>query len=247
VTRALALGLGLSGVHEVSSRRQRRSLEGFAVGIDPGHNGKNWTDPSYIDQPIWNGHNVETCDTAGTATDAGYPESLYNWSVAVRLRDHLEGKGARVVMTRHSNDGIGPCVTSRAHILDKGRVDVAIDIHADGGPPTGRGFSVLVPVRGFENAKVIGPSYRFAYRVRSAFVNLTPMPISDYDGIHGIVPRDDLAGLNLTTVPKVLVECGNMRNATDATMLVTPAFQRAAASALLMAIELFLRSEYPDR
>jgi len=33
------------------------------------------------------------------------------------------------------------------------------------------------------------------------------------DGTNGIVPRFDLAGVNLTTAPKVLIECGNMRNA----------------------------------
>ena len=52
------------------------------------------------------------------------------------------------------------------------------------------------------------------------------MPISTYDGADGLQPRDDLAGLNLTTVPKVLIECGNMRNATDAALLVTPSFQK---------------------
>jgi N-acetylmuramoyl-L-alanine amidase len=70
------------------------------------------------------------------------------------------------------------------------------------------------------------------------------MPISDYYGHDGIVPRDDLAGLNLTTVPKVLIECGNMRNATDAAMLVTHRFQRQVAEALLLAIENFLRAEH---
>jgi len=244
VSRAAAVALGITVAPGRAGDATARPLSGLRVGIDPGHNGRNWTDPSYIDRPIWNGHNVETCDTTGTATDGGYPESQYNWNVAVMLRDRLEGDGAHVVMTRDSNDGVGPCVTKRAEILDRGRVDVAIDIHADGGPPTGRGFSVLVPVKGFENAKVIGSSYRFAYKVRSAFVNRTPMPISDYYGHDGIVPRDDLAGLNLTTVPKVLIECGNMRNATDAAMLVTHRFQRQVAEALLLAIENFLRAEH---
>ena len=55
------------------------------------------------------------------------------------------------------------------------------------------------------------------------------MPESTYDGVDGITHRDDLAGLNLTTVPKVLIECGNMRNATDAALLVRSSFQRKAA------------------
>ena len=66
------------------------------------------------------------------------------------------------------------------------------------------------------------------------------MPVSDYDGVDGLQPRNDLAGLNLTTVPKVLIETGNMRNATDAAMLVTPAFQQAAAAAMAQAITIYL-------
>ena len=66
------------------------------------------------------------------------------------------------------------------------------------------------------------------------------MPESDYTGTGGILPRDDLAGLNLTTVPKVLIECGNMRNATDAALLVTARFQQQVAAALTAAIVRFL-------
>ena len=66
------------------------------------------------------------------------------------------------------------------------------------------------------------------------------MPVSTYDGVDGLQPRDDLAGLNLTTVPKVLIECGNMRNATDAKLLVTSSFQKRAAAAIAAAITGFL-------
>ena len=240
------LALGVAGATAsaaatgASSARGRRLLEGRAVGIDPGHNGQNWADPGFINESIWNGHNVETCDTTGTATDAGYTEALFNWNVSVQLRSRLEALGARVVMTRDSNSGVGPCVTTRAQIIDRGKVDVAIDIHADGGPPSGRGFTVLVPVRDFENAKVIVSSYLFGLAVRTAFRERTVMPQSDYYGTDGIQPRNDLAGLNLTTVPKVLIECGNMRNAVDAGLLVTDAFQTQVARALEAAIVSFL-------
>ncbi len=66
------------------------------------------------------------------------------------------------------------------------------------------------------------------------------MPLSSYDGVDGLQPRDDLAGLNLTTVPKVLIECGNMRNATDAKLLVSSSFQKRAAAAIAAAMIKFL-------
>jgi len=66
------------------------------------------------------------------------------------------------------------------------------------------------------------------------------MLVSDYYGHNGYITRNDLAGLNLTTMPKVLVECGNMRNAADAALLARPAVQRSIAAALTAAIIRFL-------
>ncbi len=217
-----------------------RPLAGKVVGIDPGHNGGNAADPGYINRLIWNGREQETCDTTGTETDGGYTEARYNFNVAEYLRADLRRVGARVVMTRHSNNGVGPCVTRRAAILNDAHSNVAIDIHADGGPPGGRGFTVLEPVADGPNDKVIGSSDRFGRDVHTAMLSGTSMPISDYYGHDGYEPRDDLAGLNLTTVPKVLIECGNMRNAVDARLLTTARFQRQVAAALTAAITRFL-------
>ena len=57
-------------------------LAGTVVGIDPGHNGRNYTDPSFLNHLIWNGREEETCDTTGTETDGGYTEARFNWNVA---------------------------------------------------------------------------------------------------------------------------------------------------------------------
>jgi len=182
----------------------------------------------------------ESCDTTGTETAGGYTEARFNFSVASYLRRDLEALGARVVMTRHTNNGVGPCVTTRAKIINRAHANVAIDIHGDGGPPSGRGFTVLEPVADGPNDKVIAASARFGADVRAALLKHTTMPESDYYGHDGLISRDDLAGLNLTAVPKVLVECGNMQNASDASLLTRPSFQRRLARALTAAIVAFL-------
>ncbi len=216
------------------------SLAGKTVGIDPGHNGGNFNDPSYINQMIWNGREMEHCNTTGTATDSGYTEAQYNFRVATDLAADLRAEGARVVMTRHSNTGVGPCVNRRAQIIDASGAGVAIDIHADGGPASGRGFAILEPVADGTNDRIIAPSQQFGRILLRDFHTVTGMPTSTYDGTGGVVFRDDLAGLNLTTVPEVLIETGNMRNATDAAMLTNPAWQRLAASAIARAITTYL-------
>ena len=133
-------------------------LAGKIVGIDPGHNGLNYTAPQIINQPVWNGQEDEACDTTGTETAGGYTEAQYNFNVATYLEADLEAEGAEVVMTRPNNSGIGPCVTTRAAIINDAHADVAVDIHADGGPVDGRGFAVLEPVADGPNSAVIASS-----------------------------------------------------------------------------------------
>jgi N-acetylmuramoyl-L-alanine amidase len=215
-------------------------LAGRVVGIDPGHNGGNFSDPGYINQLIWNGRESETCDTTGTETASGFTEASFNFDVASDLRADLVAAGAKVVMTRQDNTSVGPCVTTRAQILNNAHADVAIDIHADGGPAWGRGFTVLEPVADGPNDAVISPSLQFGADVRTAMLSSTSMPESNYYGAAGLITRDDLAGLNLTTVPKVLIECGNMPNSTDAGLLASPAFQQQLARAFTAAIMVFL-------
>ena len=217
-------------------------LAGKVIAVDPGHNGGNFTAPGVINQLVWNGREWEACDTTGTATDAGYTEALFNFNVAQYLVSDLEAEGATVVLTRTSNWGVGPCITERAAIGNNAHADAAISIHGDGGPPTGRGFAILEPVADGPNDGVIAASQALGLDIRSAFSAGTGEPVSTYDGIDGIQPRDNLAGLNLTTVPKVLIECANMRNSTDAAFLTTSAWQQSAAQALASGLTAYLTS-----
>lgn len=211
-------------------------LAGKVIGIDPGHNGRNKDDPAYINRLVWNGREEEACDTTGTETNSGYTESRFTFNVATYLRADLRRDGAHVVMTRDSNRGVGPCVNRRARILNRAHARVSIDIHADGGPASGRGFTVLEPIADGPNNKVIKASDRFGADVHGALLKHTRMPISNYYGRGGYIKRDDLAGLNLTTEAKILIECGNMRNSTDARLLTATWFQKQLARAFASAI-----------
>ena len=235
-----------AGVRAAGSRSDSRPLAGKIVGIDPGHNGLNYTDPAFLSKQIWNGREWEDCDTTGTQTAGGYTEARFTFNVATYLAADLRKDGARVVLTRPSNRGIGPCVDRRARILDRAHANISIDIHADYGPASGRGFTVLEPVADGPNDKVVGPSIRFGHYVHTAFLRRTRMTVSDYYGHNGYILRNDLAGLNLTTMPKVLIESGNMNNATDARLLTQARVQRSIARALAAAIIRFLTGHWPS-
>src|SRR5258707_1287493 len=97
----------------------RPPLAGTIVGIDPGHNGLNYTSPAFLNRKVWNGREWEGCDTTGTRTAGGYTEARFNWNVAGYLRADLIRMGARVVMTRKGNQGLGPVVDTRTRILNR--------------------------------------------------------------------------------------------------------------------------------
>ena len=217
-------------------------LDGKVIVVDPGHNGGNAAAPSVINRPVWNGRESETCDTTGTQTDGGYTEARFNWRVALYLTADLRGEGATVVLTRTSNTGIGPCVTQRAAIGNDAHANAAVSIHADGGPAGGRGFAILEPVADGVNNAIIRPSAALGADLRAAFAGGTGEPVSSYDGIGGIQPRDDLAGTNLSTIPKVFIECANMRNSTDAALVTSPVWQARAARAIATGLTIFLRT-----
>jgi N-acetylmuramoyl-L-alanine amidase len=132
----------------------------------------------------------------------------------------------------------------RAAIANELHADVAISIHADGGPPGGFGFAVDTPLPVVssisDNRAIVGPSDQLSVDVRNAFQAATGEPPSDYTGQDGIVYRSDLGGLDLSTVPKVLIECANMRNARDAALVQQPQWRQSAAQGIADGMEQFL-------
>jgi N-acetylmuramoyl-L-alanine amidase len=245
-TRSITTAADIApGVAPAAPRRARTaasaSLRGRVITVDPGHNGGNFTASQQIGRLVNDGNGEKECDTTGTAAPDGYRETDFNWNVAVRLRALLRAAGARVVMTRSSNTGIGPCITERAAIGNRAHSDAAISIHADGGPPDGSGFAILIPapIPSRADHAIIAPSHRLALALRGSLERFGLHP-STYDGVDGLAARTDLGGLNLSRVPKVFVEVANMQNRADEAPMERPAFREGVARALLVGLEQFL-------
>lgn len=216
------------------------SMAGMVVVIDPGHNGKNAEHPDEINRLVDIGNGTKACNTTGTQADDGYPEAAFNWALALATRDALEELGATVVMTRRDNDGWGPCIDQRAAIGNEAGADAVISIHADGGPATGRGFHVIhpAPIPGLTD-DIAGESRALAEALLLAFPG-SGMPVADYVGSDGLSERSDLGGLNLSDVPAVFLEVGNMKNASDIALLEDEGFRSKAAGAITAALVDFL-------
>ena len=109
-----------------------------------------------------------------------------------------------------------------------------------------RGFHVVLPgsvhAGAADTRPVVGPSRELGERIAGRFVRATGSVPSTYvgDGT-GLVTRKDLGGLNLSTVPKVFIECGNMRDSADAALLTSGAWRQKAAQGISEGIVSFLR------
>jgi len=216
-------------------------LAGKTVAIDPGHDGGNAAHSREINRLVNAGTLWKACDTVGASTNDGYSEAAYNLDVALRLARVLRAEGARVVLTRTTNTGWGPCITQRAAIGNRAHADAAISIHADGGPPGGRGFHVIYPPSTPHLTDDIAvASHRLALDVRDAFHRGTGEPYATYIGRDGLDVRSDLGGLNLSDVPKVFIETANMRNGWDAARIESRAYRQREAEALARGLAAFL-------
>lgn len=221
-------------------------LSGRTVVIDPGHNPGNFEHTDEIDQQVDVGTHRKECDTTGTTTNSGYLEAEFTMDVSVRAREILEDQGAKVVLTHETGDRAwGPCITERARIGNEAGADAVVSVHADGVSAGSRGYHVILPaeVKGgaADTAAIVGPSRRLGERIAANFARTTGSPPANYlGGGTGLVVRDDLGGLNLSTRPKVFIECGNMRDAKDAAQLTSPQWRQKAAQGIADGIVGFL-------
>jgi N-acetylmuramoyl-L-alanine amidase len=191
-------------------------LAGVTIAIDPGHNGGNATHVAQISRLVWSGIAWKPCNTVGTRTASGYAEHRFNFVIALRVKASLEALGAVVHLTRTTDTGVGPCVDVRGRFGADVGADLTVSIHANGSASSHRGFFVMRPglVDGYTDDIVAG-SRRLASSLRAGLL-AAGVPIANYYTTTGIKVRRDLATFNLSDVPVVMVELGNMRNAGDA-------------------------------
>lgn len=207
------------------------------VVLDPGHNGGNSTHPDQVQKLVPAGHGtMKPCNTTGTATDAGYAEHAFNWDVAQRVRTLLRGD-ARIVLTRSNDTGVGPCVDVRAAIGNQARADAVVSIHGDGSL-TGHGFHVIQAAG--DPGGQQDRSRALAVDVHNQLAAHSGLVPSTYVGEAGYKTRTDLAGLNLSTRPSILVECGNMRDPGDAAILSAANGRQHIAEAIAAGIRSYL-------
>jgi N-acetylmuramoyl-L-alanine amidase len=237
----MAVGLLIAASAPVapSATAAPANIAGMIVFLDPGHNGAN--DASISRQVPTGRGGTKDCQASGTSTDNGYPEHTFNWDTVLRIRAQLTALGVRTAMSRGNDDALGPCVDERAAMANALHPDAIVSIHADGGPPTGRGFHVNYSAPPL-NAAQAGPAVQFAQVMRDQLAG-SGIPPANYIGSNGLYPRSDLAGLNLAQYPSILVELGNMKNPADVGLITSADGRQKYADAVVRGIAGFLGAQ----
>jgi N-acetylmuramoyl-L-alanine amidase len=215
-------------------------LSGHVIVIDPGHDIGNSSHLRQINRTYWVGMR-KICNTTGTATNAGLPESTYAFDVAARLRRLLTAQGATVMLTRDRNtrSTYGPCIGARGTLAAQEGAELMVAVHADGGPASGRGFHVIGPklYPGYTDDIYVG-SKRLA-RAMVAGMVAQGLPRSTYLS-STIQLRKDTGAINVSDVPTITVETLNMRNRADAARASSKAGRQLVARGLYAGILRYL-------
>lgn len=197
------------------------------MAIDPGHNGGNFNNTKAIARKVPDGRGGQkACNTTGTATTSGFRESTFNWLVAQKLNAILQAHGATVTLTRDGDDGVGPCVDARGAAGNT--ADVLVSIHANGSDnPSVRGWFLLYSAKPL-NTQQGEPSRLLAGHLAETLAahGFPTNPNGPY------TPREDIATINHSGAPVVMLELLEMKNPDDAALAESPTDQQRYAQAI---------------
>lgn len=204
-------------------------LDGVTVVLDPGHNSDNAANVQTINAQVPDGRGgTKACNTVGTTNLSGYPEHDFTFDVADRARQLLEDEGATVVMTREAT-GVGPCVDARGQAAEESDADLFVSIHGNGSESAApHGFFAMVVATPLHEPQG-EPSRALAEDLVAA---LEPEGFTPSSWAGDIIERDDLATLNHSTRPAVMLELAEFRNPEESVAVEDPEVRARYAAAI---------------
>lgn len=202
------------------------ALAGKTIFLDPGHQAS--AAGRSLSAQVSDGRGgKKDCQTTGATGVNGAEEHTVNWQITQLVKAGLESQGARVVLSRPDDLGWGGCVDERAAAASRSGAAVAVSLHADstsrGADGAKKGFHMIVPSLPIPDATVnrvqSGEGRKASTVMRDSFL-AAGFPSANYAGVNnGIQTRPDIAAVNLTKVPAVFIEMGNLSNPAEAAAL----------------------------
>lgn len=186
--------------HQPSSLK----LKDLTIGLDAGHGG----------------------EFPGAISPSGIKEKDVNLDIVLRIKELLEKKGAKVVLTRDGDTG--PTMTERKRIWREAGVDIAISVHnnSGGGALASPGTAVL---------------YKHLSNLPLAQAMLTRLLETGLP-LFGLVGNFNFSLNGPTDYPNVLIEGMFMSSLAEEEKLADANFRALVAEKIVVALEDYLKS-----
>ena len=212
--------------------------EQLVVAIDPGHQG-NWIDMSEKEPNGPGSSEMKAKATTGTqGSFSGKAEYELNLEISLLLRDELEKRGYRVILTREDND-TAISNAERAQMAYEEGGDIYVRIHANGSDDAGvQGALAMVPSSNnpyipelAEDSYTLAECILSAYCEKASFTSL------------GIQYYDNMTGINWSKLPVMILEMGFMTNQSDDLRMSDASVQPLMVEGIADGIDLYFEKK----
>lgn len=203
---------GRQNAPDVTSTTGKEEMGDYIVVLDAGHGG---------------------CD-GGKVNADGVVESELNLAITLKLRDALEAKGVKVVLTRDSGEGLyregdrnlkASDMKRRVEIMDNSGADLAISIHQNSFTDSRAHGAQVFYYEGSEEGKRIAEAIQ---KDLVTYVEPENQRLAKGNKTYYLLKK--------TKIRTVIVECGFLSNPDDAAKLVTEEYQDLIAGQLAESI-----------
>lgn len=221
--------------------RAAAALNGYTVGIDPGHQGPD-VDMSALEPNGPGSSEMKAKATSGTqGAFTWLPEYQLNLDVSLKLSDLLEARGYKVILTRRDND-TAISNKERAQYAAQEGADIYVRIHANGSDsPESSGALTISPSSSNPYvSQLYEDSNRLSQCILKAYCEATGF--ADLD----VMYSDTMTGINWSSVPVTIVEMGFMTNENDDRKMSDAAFQDIMAEGIAKGIDDYFGLEAPE-
>lgn len=215
------------------SDKSAHVLEGFVIGIDPGHqlNADSEQEQVYPDNTELT---KDRMSPGGFGVCSGAAEYEINLDVSLRLAGLLRAAGAKVVMTRSSNN-VSISNMERAQLMNESGVDFWIRVHCNSSNyQRTNGALVLAPAKKME----IHPhSAALARHMIEGFCGATGAANK------GVSYTSTQTGFNWSAVPVITIEMGYLTNPREDVLLCREFYRSRCAEGIFAGIAAYCAEE----
>lgn len=214
-----------ASIAERSNNKENMPLKGITIGLDPGHQAKA---NSAIEPNAPGSKKMKKKVSSGTR---GIYTKVYeyqlNLQIGLMLKVKLEAKGAKVVMTRETNN-INISNMERAKLMNENNADVFLRIHANGSKNKKiHGMFIIVPSK---NGCLKGAQQKESERLAKALLQAATEKTGAQN--RGLSYRNDETGNNWAKMPVCLIEMGFMTNKKEDIALNSKVYQEKLTDGL---------------